>query len=146
MRVAIFVTVVVAHVVMVLLLAWSSRREDQGSRDEESITRIFLPPLVPEPQASPTVSQQWRAPLLYGSPSSSSHSMRLNPLRSPEDRVIIVPGELPIYTINDHCQLVVFPFPFLGCRLGKLPVNGELFRNMHPPVKYGDWDWRAWDP
>jgi hypothetical protein len=37
--------------------------------------------------------------------------------------------------INDHCVLVVFPLPFVGCGIGKIPVRGDLFEHLHdaPP-------------
>jgi hypothetical protein len=33
--------------------------------------------------------------------------------------------------INDHCVLVVFPLPFVGCGIGKIPVRGDLFEHLH---------------
>jgi len=49
-------------------------------------------------------------------------------------------------SINDHCQLLVLPLPFLGCSIGEIKPNGDLFRYMHPPMKYGDWDKPDADP
>jgi hypothetical protein len=41
----------------------------------------------------------------------------------------------------------VYIFPMIGCSVGrKPPANGDLFKFMHPPVKFGDWDWRLDDP
>jgi hypothetical protein len=51
-----------------------------------------------------------------------------------------------VYSINDYCQILVLPLPFIGCALGKSHANGDLFKNRHPPMKYGDWDWRVQDP
>lgn len=33
--------------------------------------------------------------------------------------------------INDHCVFVLFPFPFAGCGIGKIPVRGDLFEHLH---------------
>ena len=52
-----------------------------------------------------------------------------------------------IMPINDHCAVVVLIMVWFGCAVGELPpARGDLFENMHPPVKYGDWDWRLDDP
>ena len=49
--------------------------------------------------------------------------------------------------LNDHCQVFVLIMVFVGCTVGELPpARGDLFKNMHPPVKFGDWDWRLDDP
>ena len=38
--------------------------------------------------------------------------------------------------LSDHCVLLVFPLPFVGCGIGKIPVRGDLFEHMHdePPA------------
>jgi hypothetical protein len=36
-----------------------------------------------------------------------------------------------VISINDNCQLLIMPLPFIGCTLGKLPANGGLFKNMN---------------
>ncbi len=41
--------------------------------------------------------------------------------------------------LNDHCVLLLFPLPFVGCGIGKIPVNGALFEHMRDPVQAGDW-------
>jgi hypothetical protein len=33
--------------------------------------------------------------------------------------------------INDRCVLVLFPLPFGGCGIGKIPVRGDLLDHMH---------------
>jgi hypothetical protein len=33
--------------------------------------------------------------------------------------------------INERCVLVLFPLPFGGCGIGKIPVRGDLFEHMH---------------
>jgi hypothetical protein len=50
------------------------------------------------------------------------------------------------YALNDHCSLLIFIIPFIGCSIGKQEANGNLFQYMHKPVKFGDWDWRIEDP
>lgn len=251
MRVAIFVAVVVAHLIAILFLLWSSPWLAHANADEEPITSISLAPLVPEPVSPSAGARSWQAPMLYGSESGGSSSerspvllseagsppsrpekarggldqktgmaaeeqavmeqggtdpsvadsnrvapdpiapdwraqaemtaelsagqivaaedateRRANALTSrfralppprvpgpqfgwdyaPTHRFMVLPGGGLVYTVNDHCQIMVLVFPFFGCTIGKLPVNGELFKNMHPPVKYGDWDWRLRDP
>ena len=49
--------------------------------------------------------------------------------------------------LNDHCEVFFLIMVFVGCTVGELPpARGDLFKNMHPPVKFGDWDWRLDDP
>jgi hypothetical protein len=52
-----------------------------------------------------------------------------------------------VFPLNDRCSIVVIIFPWFGCSLGPKPAaNGDLFKYMHGPVKFGDWDWRVQDP
>jgi len=39
-----------------------------------------------------------------------------------------------VISINDHCQLLIMPLPFIGCILGKQEANGGLFKNLHGPA------------
>jgi hypothetical protein len=41
--------------------------------------------------------------------------------------------------LNDRCVLLLFPLPFVGCGIGKIPVNGTLFEHLHDPAHAGDW-------
>lgn len=37
-----------------------------------------------------------------------------------------------LINLNDHCALVVYGLMFFpGCRIGRIPVNGQLFDHMH---------------
>ncbi len=66
-----------------------------------------------------------------------AHTHRITPLQ----------GGGFVIALNDRCNIAVFIFPMIGCAVGpKSPARGDLFRNMHPPVKFGDWDWRVDDP
>ncbi len=65
---------------------------------------------------------------------------------APTHRFVVLPRGGFAYSINDNCQILVLPMPFIGCLIGKQSPNGDLFKNMHRPVKYGDWDWRIKDP
>jgi hypothetical protein len=57
------------------------------------------------------------------------------------------PGGGFVIPLNDHCEIFVLIFVWAGCTIGELPpARGDLFKNMHPPVKFGDWDWRRDDP
>jgi hypothetical protein len=52
-----------------------------------------------------------------------------------------------VFPLNDQCSIVVIIIPWFGCSLGAKPAaNGDLFKYMHGPVKFGDWDWRVQDP
>jgi hypothetical protein len=52
-----------------------------------------------------------------------------------------------VIALNDRCAIAILPLPMFGCAVGrKSPANGDLFKYMHPPVKFGDWDWRLPDP
>jgi hypothetical protein len=58
-----------------------------------------------------------------------------------------VPGGGYKFALNDHCDVFFFIMVFVGCSVGELPpARDDLFKNMHPPVKFGDWDWRLDDP
>jgi hypothetical protein len=61
-------------------------------------------------------------------------------------RVEPLPGGGLAISLNDNCQLVVLPMPFIGCVIGKLKPNGNLFEYMHPPMKFDDWDKRDAQP
>jgi hypothetical protein len=39
--------------------------------------------------------------------------------------------------LSDRCVLVVFPLPFVGCGIGKIPVRGDLFEHMHDEPQTG---------
>ena len=57
------------------------------------------------------------------------------------------PGGGFVMALNDHCEVFFLIMVWVGCTVGELPpARGDLFKNMHPPVKYGDWDWRLGDP
>ena len=40
-------------------------------------------------------------------------------------------GEL-LVNLNDNCAMVFLPLPFVFCKPGHKPANGELFRHMSP--------------
>jgi hypothetical protein len=35
--------------------------------------------------------------------------------------------------LNDNCVLLLFPFPFVACAIGKIKANGNLFEHMRDP-------------
>jgi hypothetical protein len=45
-------------------------------------------------------------------------------------RVEVLPQGGLLFHINDSCVLLIFPLPFVGCGIGKLPANGNLFEHM----------------
>jgi hypothetical protein len=52
-----------------------------------------------------------------------------------------------LIAFNDRCAIFILLLPMIGCSIGpKPPANGDLFKYMHKPVKFGDWDWRVDDP
>jgi hypothetical protein len=52
-----------------------------------------------------------------------------------------------VVALNDRCAIFIFLLPMIGCSIGpQPPANGDLFKYMHKPVKFGDWDWRLDDP
>jgi hypothetical protein len=62
-------------------------------------------------------------------------------------RVTPIQGGGFVIALNDRCAIAILPLPMFGCAVGrKSPANGDLFKFMHPPVKFGDWDWRLDDP
>jgi hypothetical protein len=46
-------------------------------------------------------------------------------------RVETLPQGGILIHINDNCALLIFPLPFVGCGIGKLPANGNLFEHLH---------------
>jgi hypothetical protein len=56
--------------------------------------------------------------------------------RNHTHRVESVPGALLVH-LNDHCMLVMAPLPFVFCRPGKRPANGDLFDHMNDPATGG---------
>ena len=207
MRVALFVAVVAAHLILLLFFPLLWRRASSGHEEEPASLPIFLPPRVavtpelqqrpggragprtrrrrsepseahspdlqqPQPESTPT-PPDWHAQAEELAQLSAQHIVEaediakrqanaltapFKPLapdriRGPEfgwsaatHRIAPLPGGGLVYTLNDHCQLLVFPMPFIGCAVGKIEANGDLFKYMHPPVKFGDWDKREADP
>jgi hypothetical protein len=98
--------------------------EDDAARKAAALTSRFKPlpvPRVPGPQFA------W----------DYAHTHRYTPLQ----------GGGFVVALNDRCSIMVFIFPMIGCSVGRAPpANGDLFKNMHPPMKFGDWDWRVKDP
>ena len=64
-------------------------------------------------------------------PSSKSPEFAWSHART--HRVESIPGGGLLINVNDRCVVVIFPFPFFGCALGKKPPNGDLFEHMHEP-------------
>jgi hypothetical protein len=50
-----------------------------------------------------------------------THTQRIEPIEG---------GGILIH-LSDHCVFVLFPLPFAGCGIGKIPVRGDLFDHMH---------------
>lgn len=98
--------------------------EDDAARKTAALTSRFKPlpgPRVPGPEFA------W----------DYAHTHRITPL--PRGGFVIA--------LNDRCSIAILPLPMIGCSVGrKPPANGNLFMNLHPPVKFGDWDWRLDDP
>jgi hypothetical protein len=46
-------------------------------------------------------------------------------------RIESIPGGGVLVHLSDNCVLILFPFPFVGCAIGKRPANGDLFEHMH---------------
>jgi hypothetical protein len=48
-------------------------------------------------------------------------------------RVESIPGGGLLVNLNDNCVLVFVPLPFVFCRPGRKPANGQLFHEMVQP-------------
>jgi hypothetical protein len=46
-------------------------------------------------------------------------------------RVETIEGGAILIHINERCVLVLFPLPFAGCGIGKIPARGDLLDHMH---------------
>jgi hypothetical protein len=44
-------------------------------------------------------------------------------------RVEAIPQGGILIHLGDHCVLVLIPLPIVGCGIGKIPVNGDLFEH-----------------
>lgn len=53
-------------------------------------------------------------------------------------RIESIPEGGLLVHLNDNCVLVLIPFPFPGCAIGKRKANGHLFDHMHDPSQPGD--------
>jgi hypothetical protein len=98
--------------------------EDDAARKAAALTSRFKP--LPGPRvAGPQFAWDY------------AHTHRITPLE----------GGGFVVALNDRCSIAILPLPMIGCSVGRNPpANGDLFKNMHPPVKFGDWDWRLDDP
>jgi hypothetical protein len=98
--------------------------EDDAARKAAALTSRFKP--LPGPRV-PGPAFAW----------DYAHTHRITPLE----------GGGFVIALNDRCAIAVYIFPMIGCSVGRAPpARGDLFKNMHPPVKFGDWDWRVTDP
>jgi hypothetical protein len=52
-------------------------------------------------------------------------------------RVETMEGGGILIHINDRCVLVLFPLPFGGCGIGKIPARGDLLEHMHDEPQAG---------
>jgi hypothetical protein len=52
-------------------------------------------------------------------------------------RVETMEGGGILIHINDRCVLVLFPLPFGGCGIGKIPARGDLLDHMHDEPQAG---------
>ena len=57
--------------------------------------------------------------------------------RTHTQRIEPIEGGGMLIRLSDHCVLVVFPLPFVGCGVGKIPVRGDLFNHMHDEPQAG---------
>jgi hypothetical protein len=57
--------------------------------------------------------------------------------RTHTQRIEPVEGGGILIRLSDHCVLLVFPLPFVGCGIGKIPVRGDLFEHMHDEPQTG---------
>jgi hypothetical protein len=51
--------------------------------------------------------------------------------RTHTHRIEPIEGGGILIRLSDHCVLVLFPLPFVGCGIGTIPVRGDLFDHMH---------------
>jgi hypothetical protein len=147
MRFAIFVAVVAAHIVLLWLFPSLRRLVLLPIADEPAITPVYLPPLA-EPMMELPLEQ------------AAALTAHFKPLpgprvRGPEfgwdyaatHRITRPEGGGLLIALNDRCAIFIFLLPMIGCSIGPgPPANGDLFKYMHKPVKFGDWDWRLDDP
>ena len=59
--------------------------------------------------------------------------------RARTHRVESIPGGGLLIHLNDRCLIVLMPFPWPICKIGKLKVDGDLFKPLHAPGRAGDW-------
>lgn len=58
-----------------------------------------------------------------------THTQRIEPL----------PNGGALIRLNDHCLLIIAPFPLPICGLGKRKARSDLFDGMQHPATPGDW-------
>jgi hypothetical protein len=123
-----------------------------------SASRVPGPPAPPEEQNNAIHAPiDWAAELKSAASNATAH----DPAQTPKDfgfphlpaapakapqfawdyaathRVESIPEGGLLVHLDDNCVLVFFPFPFVGCGIGKKPANGELFKNMSPSATEG---------
>lgn len=57
--------------------------------------------------------------------------------RTHTQRIEPIEGGGMLIRLSDHCVLIVFPLPFVGCGIGKIPARGDLFDHMHDEPQAG---------
>lgn len=131
------------------------RKKSAASRDSQ-IVAIPAPAQPPEKPPEPidwnaeaalTIEQQARSAMAAPPRALDKHGKGadldggLGPDHKPKPefgwdrththRVQSIEGGGIVIALNDRCVLVLFPFPFGGCGIGKIPVRGDLFEHMH---------------
>jgi hypothetical protein len=120
----------------------------------QSAPSSSIAPIAPpqsEPNAAPAAPVDWAAELGRAAEEAARAAGRPKPrdfgfpemdtpTKSAEfgwdyaatHRTQSIPGGGLLVNLNDNCVLVFVPLPFVFCRPGHKPANGELFKGMAP--------------
>jgi hypothetical protein len=128
--------------------------ERAGRPPSKSTAASPSPPAAPEPEPDGAVHPRvdWDAELARAAEAAAAGAARPKPkdfgfpaaeappAKRPQfgwdyaatHRIQPIDGGGFLVNLNDNCAMVFLPLPFVFCKPGRKPANGELFRHMSP--------------
>jgi hypothetical protein len=104
---------------------WHEQAQLAATRQAEELARLESPGAGPGAVPSP------------GSPPRTTPEFRWS--RSRTHRIEAIEGGGFLVWINDRCAIVITLLAMPVCKVGKIPVHGDLFEHMDDAPLAGDW-------
>ena len=141
----------------------AGRPPPKGTTASPSAAAAPAAPAAPEPEPDGAIHPRvdWDAELARGAAAAADAAAAAAALPKPKDfgfpaaeappakrpqfgwdyaathRIEPIDGGGLLVNLNDNCVMAFLPLPLVFCKLGHKSANGELFRDMSPPVGEG---------